>query len=569
MISLSSSNLRAAPDQPRYGGTFIVGIDAEPETLNLAITNSFQALIAGAPVFNTLMTYDENYIPHPELAQSWQVAPDGLTYTFNLVRNATWHDGYAFTSADVKFTYTQILSKYQARVTGPLSYVSSVDTPDNYTVVFRMKKSYTPLLYLLGMPVGPILPAHLYSGTDVLTNKNNFAPVGTGPYKFVEWKRSEYVKLAKNDKYWKTGQPYFDQIIFKVIPDATARVLALQRGDINYLAYYSVPYSAVGQLTKDPNLVYTFSRVVPSATIVQLFLNLRRPILNNTDVRHALNYAINKTEMIDKVAFGMGTVAVGPIPSTYGPTVFNPNLPTYPYDVGTANGLLDKAGYPRGANGTRFSLELTWQVQDMTLARASELMKSQLALVGVNVKLNPQERAQMIDTVFNRWNYDMCFDHTATGPVVDVGVSRLSVSSNIGHNAFDNGAAYSNPKVDALWDDAAKTVDPAQRTQDLYQVQVILIQDMPALWLWEEKSIALWGKDFTGLHGTNTNYGTYDLHDAYWLKGTMATPQNVQTAGAPFPWLSVGLAAAAAIVIITGVLMLRKRKRAEQEEAKT
>jgi peptide/nickel transport system substrate-binding protein len=499
----------------------------------------------------------------------------------------------------------------------PLSNVASVDTPDNYTVVFKMLRPYTPLLYLLETPLGAILPEHLYSGTNILTNQYNYAPVGSGPFKFAEWKRGEYVKVIRNDKYFKGGQPYLDQIIFKVIPDSTSRVIALRSGDINYLWYYTVPYSAIPQLMNDPNLVYTFGHVDDAPDMTQIFLNLRNPILNHTDVRHALTYAINKTELVEKVAFGIAKEAVGPVPSTYGPAIFDPNLHEYAYNVDKANELLDKAGYPRGSDGTRFSLELTWQVENQALSRAGELLKSQLGQVGISLKLAPRDRATLIDTVFNRWQYDMLIHPMGTGPIVDVGVSRLYVSSNIGHNAFNNAAGYSNPTVDALWADAARTVDPARRTQDLYKIQEILVQDMPHVWLWEQKSIAIWTKDIGGLHTAKTNWGVYDMQDAYSMKGSLVSPQGalkaindarskltelerqgydttnakvllgqaqsaydsgnyasaqslagdaLRAAAAPFPWLLVG-GLAVVVAVIVGVFVHRRRRRAEREES--
>src|SRR5208282_1387771 len=323
-----------------------------------------------------------------------------------------------------------------------------------------------------------------------------------------------------------TGQPYLDQIILKIIPDSNSRVVALQNGDVNYLWYYTVPYSAVPQLIKDPNLVYTFDHVAPASDVAQIILNLRNPILNNTDVRHALAYAINKTDLVEKVGFGVAKEALGPVPSSYGPTMFNPNLPVYAYDVSKANALLDKAGYAEGSDGTRFALELTWPTENAALNRAGELLKSQLGLVGVVLKLVPADRNTVYDKVFIRWQFDMMMQAFGTGPVPDVGVSRFYLSSNIGHAFSNNGGAYSNPTADALWADAATTVDTAKRTQDLYRMQEILVQDLPDLWLWEVKSIAIWSKDFAGLHTSKTNWGVYDLQDAYWMKGSIVSPQS-------------------------------------------
>ena len=131
----SFSILFAATDQPRYGGTFVVAMGADPDTFNPSLSTGAYADQIGGTVFNNLLTYDENFNPRPDLAQSWQVSSNGLTYTFNLVRNATFHDGHPLTSADVKFTYTQVLPKYHSVLSGPLKNVVSVDTPDNYTVV--------------------------------------------------------------------------------------------------------------------------------------------------------------------------------------------------------------------------------------------------------------------------------------------------------------------------------------------------------------------------------------------------------------------------------------------------
>ncbi|HMK83843.1 MAG TPA: ABC transporter substrate-binding protein [Candidatus Bathyarchaeia archaeon] len=516
---------------PRYGGTFVVALDGDPDTLNPSITTSTYPQQIGGLMFSNLLSYDMNFKPHPDLAQSWDVATDGLTYTFHLVHNATFHDGYPLTSADVKFTYSQVLPKYMSTMVKPLSFVSSIDTPDNYTVVFHLSKPYTPLFLLLSTPNegGGILPVHLYSGTNFLTNPNNYAPIGTGPFKFAEWKKGQYVRVVRNNNYFKAGQPYLDQIIFKVIPDPTTRALALQNGDVNFLWFYTLPSSEVPRLRADPNLVY--KSLVPAAPDeVMMFPNARNRILNNTDVRHALNYAINKTELVQKVTFGLAKEARGPIPSAYGPAAFNPNLPAPEYSVSKANQLLDKAGYPRQANGTRFSLELTWIVTLGEMGRAAELIKSQLALVGVNVRLAPRDRATLIDTVFNRWHYDLFMHSMGTDPLPDVGVARLYVSSNIGHNAFNNAEAYSNATIDSLWSDAATTTDPVKRTQDLYRIQDILVQDMPMIWLWEVNDYSIYTKDFGGVDPPTTSNGAYYFQEVYWTKGSNVSPESAMQA---------------------------------------
>jgi peptide/nickel transport system substrate-binding protein len=571
-----------AVDQPKYGGTFVVAMDGDPDTLNPSISTGTYDQQIGGLVFSNLLSYDENYTPHPDLAQSWDIAPDGLTYTFYLVHNATWHDGYPFTSADVKFTFTQVLPKYMSTMVKPLSYISSVETPDNYTVVFHLSKPYTPFFYLLSIPDegGGILPVHLYNATDILTNPYNFKPIGTGPYKFAQWVQGQYIELVRNDNYFRPAHgPYLDQIIFKTIPDPTTRALALQSGDVNYLWFYTVPDSSVPQLKSNPNLVY-IPRVGDAPDEVMMFMNERNPILNNTNVRHALAYATNKTELVEKITLGLAKEATGPIPSTYGPKIFDPNLPVYQYDVAKANQLLDAAGYARQANGTRFSLELTWIVTLGEMGNAAELLKSQWAKVGVNLKLAPRDRATLLDTVFNRWDYDLFIHSMGTDPLPDVGVARLYVTSNIGHNSFNNGEAYSNSTVDALWTDAATTVDPAKRTQDLYQIQGILVQDMPMLWLWEVSAFGIYSNDFGGVNSPNTNNGAYYFQEVYWTKGTAVSPSSATEAitsaqsqlntlenqGSPSNLGVAGLAAVVIIVAAIAAVFFLRRRRAKVEE---
>lgn len=602
----------SAVDQPRYGGTFVVAMGDDPGQLNPDITESVYPEEIGICVFNGLLSYDENFTPYPDLAQSWKVSPDGLTYTFNLVKNATWHDGYPLTSADVKFTYTQVLPKYKATMLTPLKYVTSIDTPDNFTIVFNLSSPYTPFFQLLESLYGAILPAHLYAGTDILNNKYNLAPIGSGPFKFVEWRKNEYVKLARNPNYFQATKPYLDQIILKVIPDSNARVLAIQQGDVNLLAGTIVPASAVAQLTKNQNLNYTFKNVFGTTDSDQIQLNLRNPILNKTDVRHALSYGIDRKELVDKILFGLGQEAVGPIPSTYGPATFNPNLPKYDNDVAKANDLLDKAGYPRGADGTRFSLELRYYSTNANMGRAGELIKSQLARIGVTIKLMPGDRTSTIDAVYNQFKFDMFMSSFGTSPLPDIGVAHFFLSSNIGHALYGNAAPYNNPTTDALWNQAATTVDPAKRTQALYSIQEILVRDMPHIWLWEPVSVAFWTKDFAGICSRITNEGADHFQFAYWLKGSAVSPEStlnlietvqskladlqkqgydvtnamnlisqaksaydsgnygaaqqlasdaLRAAVAPFPWtLAVG--SIIAIGIAAGVFLLRRRKQA-------
>ncbi len=174
-------------------------------------------------------------------------------YTFNLRRNVHWHDGRSFSSADVKFTYEQILMKYHARTRAGLENVlDRIDAPNPTTVVFRFKAPFGALLQRSDVTEAPILPKHLYEGTDILQNPANANPVGTGAFKFKEWQRGAQVTLVKNDRYFKQGHPAIDQIVFRVLPQAALSVIALERGEVDFLA--SIPAGDVPRLRTNSNL---------------------------------------------------------------------------------------------------------------------------------------------------------------------------------------------------------------------------------------------------------------------------------------------------------------------------
>jgi peptide/nickel transport system substrate-binding protein len=156
--------------------------------------------------------------PLPSLATSWTRSADGLTYTFKLAENVKWHDGRPFTAADVVFTTQVFLTEVHPRARANFARVDTVTTPDAHTVVYRLKEPFGPFLHCFEVSSCPIVPKHVYEGTDFRNNPANATPIGTGPFKFKAWVRGSHIELARNDEYWKPGQPYLDGIIFRFIP---------------------------------------------------------------------------------------------------------------------------------------------------------------------------------------------------------------------------------------------------------------------------------------------------------------------------------------------------------------
>jgi peptide/nickel transport system substrate-binding protein len=221
--------------------------------------------------------------------------------------------------------------------------------------------------------------------------------------------------------------------------------------------------------------------------------------------------------MLDKVYFGDAEVATGPISRALG-WAYNPEMPRYERDLAQANKLLDEAGYRRGASGMRFALSLMY---DTAFAKLAEVLRDQLGEAGIELRLRLMERNAWIDAVYKRWDFDLAFTHFENGPDPDIGVKRVYVSSNILPIPFSNAAGYQNPRVDELFDLAARTLDRPTRARAYFEIQEILARESPYIWLVEAGHLSgvAFRTEFRGLHSwSSKSIMTYG-DDAWWSKG--------------------------------------------------
>ncbi|HET7096268.1 MAG TPA: ABC transporter substrate-binding protein [Casimicrobiaceae bacterium] len=507
----------ATDPKARYGDTMVIGITGDPGTLNGTTSSNFVEKIIASNVFSMLIRLDTSFKPVPDLAKSWTISDDGLTYTFKLNEGIKWHDGQPFSSADVKYTIDEVILPLHTRAGTYKSVIDRIDTPDANTVIIRLKQPFGPLMNALGYDF-LILPKHLYQGTDIKTNPYNSKPIGTGPFKFAEWKKGSYVILEKNKDYFVKGIPYLDRLVFQEIPDAAARVLALESGDIDYLAYQALPSSSVPRLKTNPKLVTSLEGFEALASIEILAFNMDNPQLKDVRVRQAIAYAINKQEIVDKADYGIGKAATGPI-SSLTKWAYEPNVNKYAYNPQRAAKLLDDAGFPL-KDGTRMTLRLIADGGVELNRKACEILKEQLAQVGVKVDLQLVERNVMLDRVYTKRDYDMHVHGFSTGADPAIDVSRLYVSTNIRPVNFTNGAGYRNPKVDDLFMQGQKAFKPEDRAKAYREVQKVLTDEVPAIWLVEYGIVGVWSKKLHGLH-TWSAYSYYQFWDT-WSDGGKA-----------------------------------------------
>jgi peptide/nickel transport system substrate-binding protein len=340
--------------QPRRGGTLNIVLQPEPPMLMLPINQGTTTQVAGGKIFQSLLTFDFQLKPLPSLAKSWTVSPDGLTYTFKLQENVKWHDGKPFTSADVAFSTQVFLTEVHGRARANFGRVASVETPDAHTIIYKLKEPFGPFLHAFEVSSAPLVPKHIYEGTDFRKNPANDAPIGTGPFKFKEWKRGSNIELVRNENYWKPGLPYLDGISFRIIPDAALRAVALESGQAHASQFDAVEPFEVQRLAALPHLSMTTKGYEFVSPIMWIDINNRRGPLADKRVRQAILFALDREFILKNLFFGMGRVATGPIASTT--RFYDPNVPKYPFDPKKAEALLEEAGFKKGADGVRVKM---------------------------------------------------------------------------------------------------------------------------------------------------------------------------------------------------------------------
>ncbi len=513
--------LTHAQESPRYGGTLIVGAGGDPASLNLAASFSTIDTLAAAHIYNQLVVSDSELNPQPDLAESWKISEDGLTYTFNLVKNAVWHDGKPFTSADVKFSLGEVLGKLHPRGSVVLQVVESIDTPNPHTVVLKLKFPYDPLMKFLGNE-GFIIAKHLYENTDILKNPYNVKPVGTGPFVFKEWKRGSHLTLERNPNYFKKGKPYLDRIIVKVVPDASSRMIAFEAKEIDYLYYVNLPTSEVSRFKGRPGFVVSTKGHEDGPSVMLMAFNVRKAPFDNLKVRQAIAHAIDRQYIEDKADYGLGTPATGPIPSVTR-WAYTSNVTRYDFDPGKAERLLDEAGYPRKADGIRFKTSVIADRGTFLYAKAAEIIRDQLGKVGIQVDLKLMDRSSMVDATYIRWDFDLQVHGLGTGPDPAIGVARTYVSTNIKPVAFANCTGYGNKEVDELFALAERAPSVKKRAEYYQKVQQVLTRDLPYVWISEYGLNSGWRDEFKGLHSWAARSYTKLGDDTWWTKGKEAS----------------------------------------------
>ncbi len=465
-------------------GRVSIGMQLEPPTLDP--TANPAAAISEAlygNLYEGLVQFAADGSVLPLLAQSWDISPDGLAYTFHLRPGVRFHDGTPFDAAAAKFSLERALAPDSVNPQkSRLQAVRSIEVLDGGTVRVSLNRRSGGLLQSLAW--GSFVMVSPASAAD-----NAGHPVGTGPFLFSDWRRGDSLTVTRNAGYWGAA-PRLERVTFKFITDPSAAYAALMAGDVDAFDNYPAPESFT-QFAVDPRFA-VFVGQTEMETI--LSLNNRNPPLNNVLVRRAIAYALDRRAIIDGAMFGYG--------ATIG-SHFPPRNPAYvdltgqyPHDPAKAKQLLTEAGYPQG-----FSVTLKLPPPSYA-RRGGEIIAAQLAAVGIRAQIENLEWAQWLDQVYARHDFDMSIVGHAEPLDYDI------------YARDDYYFGYSNPEFKALIAALDDTIDPEQRRTLLQRVQHTLADDAVNGFLFQYPKLAVWNVHFHGM-GFDNVLSVIDLKSAY------------------------------------------------------
>jgi peptide/nickel transport system substrate-binding protein len=467
----------AAAQKP--GGTLKIQHWDSPASMSILEEATYSVVVPMMEVMNNLVMYKQDVAQNslssivPDLAESWAWGEDGKDLTFKLRQGVKWHDGKPFTAADVKCTFDLLLGKAKEKLrSNPrrewFNNVADITTNGDYEAVMHLKRQQPALLTLLASGYSPIYPCH------VSPAQMRLHPIGTGPFKFVEYKPNEYIKLAKNPDYWKPGRPYLDGIEFRIVPNRSTAVLGFIAGEFDMTWPYSIT----------PPLVRDIKKELPAANCVtatnngttNLLVNRDAPPFNNPDLRKALALTIDRATFIKIMTEGQGKIGAAMLPPPEGlwgmPPEMLRSLPGYDPDVqknrAEARKIMEKLGY-----GPDKKLELKVSTRNVpTFRDPAVILLDQLKEIYIDATLETIETANWFGKV-SRKDYTIGMNNTGSG----VDDPDQQFFENYACGSQRNYSGYCNPELDKKFVEQSMMSDQQQRKKLVWDIDKKLQED--------------------------------------------------------------------------------------------
>jgi peptide/nickel transport system substrate-binding protein len=501
----------APASQPRYGGNLVLAAANEPTTLNMLYIQNIPSYTVASLIFDGLMEVNEKFELQPRIAAAApEVSPDGTVWTYRLREGVRFHDGTPLTAHDVAFTYQlAVHPDFQGPWAAQFRSLRSVDVLDDYTVRFTLAE---PDALFANYTIVGILPRHLLEQVPVadLGNYRAFnvdAPIGAGPFKFRSWPAGENLVLDAFDDYY-GGRPYVDRVTFRFIPNASARVLALEAGEVDHTA---IPPAEIATVRAMPHVVLHDALTLNYSYIAW---NLRNPLLADRRVRQALTHAIDRQEIVDTLFEGQAVVAHSPA-SPVIVWAHADDVRKFDYDPDRAKALLAEAGWVPGSDGMLTKDGMPFEIEFLTSEGSADLfviVQQALRQVGIEAGLLQLEYGAFLqrirppssdfDAAFLGWQLQENADPSPQWH----SRSMMQGANNVG---------FSDPRVDELIDRSVRLLDREQRAAVLKEVWRILAEEQPVTFLYHPRQFIAVKSDVRGFV-QNPSRQTYGL-ERWWL----------------------------------------------------
>jgi len=466
------------PKQPKSGGTLVIARRVDAIQFDPVQVDDNPSLFLVVNLYDGLLNVPpEGVGTEPGVAASWEVAQDGRVYTFRIRDGIRFRDGTSLTSADVKWSIDRVRSE---KGTWKQTYetITEVEALDEKTVRITQSIPWSPLPAALAM-----FPAGIASkATFDVPNPDWDRSNGSGPYYLDRWERKSELVFKKNPYYWKPGQPYLDEIIFKIVPDDNARILMMQGGQIDVIN--DLPLNQVDILNANPNVT---AKVYPIQAMTSIGINNEKEPLDDVKIRQALNYATDKDALNRVVYFGKAEIQTSPIPKG---AFFDSSLKGYPYDLAKARELMAQSKAPNG-----FTVEFIVQSGNLTNNQIATFVKEQWRQIGVEVNIVQMEAANA-RTRIRSGEYQLAVSGWTND--MDDPTQVINYTANGEYGTYATWTRYNNPQVNQWIRQADLELDPQKRQQLYSQIQRQVLDDAPRVFLvfWPEASA--YGKHVEG-----------------------------------------------------------------------
>ena len=495
-------------DEPAYGDALIAGSIGEPSNLIFMLTSDSASHDIAGLMFNGLVKYHTDLSVIGDLAESWDISKDGLVITFHLRKGVKWTDGVAFTADDVKFGYDTIVNeKTPSAYKEDFLQVKKAEVVDKYTLRVTYEKPFAPALMSWSGLV--VLPKHLLEGKDITKVEFGRNPIGLGPYKLKKWTPGQELILDSYREYFE-GRPYIDRYVYRLIPDLSTMFLELKAGSIDMMGLTPIQY------TKQTNTDYfknNFQKFrYPVFTYNYMGFNLKHPFFKDIRVRQAIAYAIDKSEIIDVVLFGLGSQSTGPyVPNTW---PYNPNVKKYEYNPEKARQLMKEAGWEDtdgdgllDKDGNPFRFTIFTNMGNTQRKNTATIIQWRLAKIGIKVEIRALEWSTFINEFIDKKRFEAVMLGWSIG--LDPDQYDIWHSSKTKEKEL-NFISYSNPEVDALLEKGRRTFNMEERKKAYFRIQEILAEELPYIFLYVPDATPIVSARIRGIKPTPIGIG-YNL----------------------------------------------------------